>query len=66
LVWREGELSIVQAVRRAAGDNFNIAHHALTEMRRCLLEIDVEAWERHPHRVRWDVHRLFKKAIGPE
>jgi hypothetical protein len=63
-IWRAGELSIVHAVREAAGANFNIAFHALAEMQHCLCEVDLFAWESHPHRVRWDVHRLFKKAIG--
>jgi hypothetical protein len=37
---------------------------AKISLRRILLELNLTAWEQHPHRTRRDVHALFRKAIN--
>lgn len=62
-VYAEGELSLVQSVRRAT-ENMAESEFALRKMRRVLFEINLVAWEEHPNRTRADVHALFRKAIS--
>jgi len=65
VVWRAaaGEVSMVDAVRMAGGEQFAIAEHGLQVMRRVLLELNLTAWEEHPARLRSDVRALFRRAI---
>lgn len=62
-IYRRGGASMVEAVSEAAAGSAT-GYYALVELRRVLLELNLVAWEQHPHRTRADVHRAFKKAIG--
>jgi predicted GNAT superfamily acetyltransferase len=62
-IYAGGGFSVVDATREAAGGSA-VAHFALVELRKTLLQIDIDAWEQHPHRIRGDVHRLFKRTIS--
>lgn len=63
LIWRRGGISLTESVREAAAGTA-AGEYALIEMRHVLCELNLPAWETHPHRVRADVHRLFRKTIG--
>lgn len=62
-IYKGGGVSLVESVQ-SAGEGSATVYYALVELRRVLLELDLSAWEKHPHRSRMDVHRLFLKAIG--
>jgi hypothetical protein len=62
-LYRAGSISMVDAISDAAGTDA-AGEYAKISLRRVLLELNLTAWEEHPHRTRDDVHRLFRKAIG--
>lgn len=53
----------MESVRESAAGNV-AGHYALVELRHVLLELDLDAWEQHPVRVRADVRSLFRRTIG--
>jgi hypothetical protein len=62
-VYRAGERSMVDAINDAAAGMAE-GEFAKISLRRILLELNLTAWEQHPHRTRRDVHALFRKAIN--
>lgn len=62
-IYREGGRSMCAAID-AASEGMAAREMAKISLRRILLELNLSAWESHPHRTRDDVHRLFRKAIG--
>lgn len=63
VIWARGGWTLIDAVREAA-EGTAVGEYALQAMRRCLLELNLDAWERHPFRVRADVRALFRRTIG--
>lgn len=63
LRWRRGSISLVDAVRAEAGSEPS-GEYALREMRMCLAELNLTAWEAHPFRLRADVRSLFRRTIA--
>lgn len=61
-IYAADAISMIAAVMEAAA-GAPTSYYALVELRRVLLAVNLVDWEKHPHRTRADVHRLFRKAI---
>lgn len=63
-IYRRGAVSMVDSINEANGMQDAAGEFAKISLRRILLELNLTAWEQHPHRTRDDVHKLFRKAIN--
>lgn len=61
--YRAGEVSLIDSINAASGGGVE-GEYAKRFMRAVLLRLDLDDWEKHPSRVRADVHRLFRVTIG--
>ena len=66
--YRSGAVSVLDAIDDAAAPLAGVeqaaGEYAKIELRRTLLEINLHAWERHPARLRADVHSALRRTIG--
>lgn len=63
LLYRDGGGTMLDAVDEAANGGAE-GEYAKVELRRVLLHINLVEWERHPARLRSDVHHLLRRTIG--
>jgi hypothetical protein len=61
--YQAGAQSMLDCIDEAANGGAE-GWYAKQELRRFLLQLNLPDWERHPSRLREEVHALFRRVIG--